>query len=90
MGLTKQFYTDNNGIAYVEHASSEIANIYLNGSNLGTLRAPGSDAFSIRYQELKVPNKGLFPYYATFRARKGKRTSKACALQGYIRQSFYG
>jgi len=40
-GVTKDFYTDNNGIAIVEHASRGHAEVYVSGSKVGTLQAPG-------------------------------------------------
>lgn len=45
MGFTRTFYTNNNGIAFVEHASSGKAKVYIDGKRIGTITAPGSDVY---------------------------------------------
>ncbi len=39
-GMTKKFYTDNNGTAIVEHLSKGKATIYVQGKDVGTIQAP--------------------------------------------------
>jgi len=45
MGFTKSFYTNNDGVAYVEHSSTGVANVYLNGSKKGSLKTPGQEVY---------------------------------------------
>ncbi len=40
-GVTREFYTDKNGVAIIEHASRGTANVFVRGVNKGTLKAPG-------------------------------------------------
>ncbi len=47
-GMTKPAYTDRGGVAIVEHASTGTADIYVSGSKVGSLRAPGSASVTIR------------------------------------------
>jgi len=44
-GFTKSFYTNNDGIAYVEHSSTGNAKVYLNGNPEGSLTTPGQEIF---------------------------------------------
>jgi hypothetical protein len=43
-GMTKAAYTDANGIAIVEHASTGHADIFVSGQKRGSLHAPGETA----------------------------------------------
>ncbi len=45
MGFTKRFLTNNEGIAYVEHSSRGRANVYINGSNVGSIYTPAEESF---------------------------------------------
>lgn len=45
MGFTKNFYTNSEGVAYVEHSSTGRANVYLNGIKKGSLTTPGQEVF---------------------------------------------
>jgi len=45
LGFTRACYTNNNGIAYVQHSSSGTANVYLNGRKVGTVSTPGSGVY---------------------------------------------
>ncbi|MCB0644680.1 MAG: hypothetical protein KDC44_23710 [Phaeodactylibacter sp.] len=45
MGFTKAHYTNAQGVAFVEHSSTGIANVYLNGSKNGSLRTPGQEIY---------------------------------------------
>lgn len=45
MGFTKKFYTNSDGVAYVEHSSTGKANVYLNGNKKGSLMTPGQEVF---------------------------------------------
>ena len=45
LGFTKAVYTNDEGVAYVEHSSSGEANVYLNGSMKGKMRTPGQEVF---------------------------------------------
>jgi len=47
MGFTRAFYTNSDGVAYVEHASEGKANVYIDGKYRGTMRVPGSEYFYI-------------------------------------------
>lgn len=40
-GTSKSFYTDKNGIAFVEHSARGKAEIYVNGNSKGTFQSPG-------------------------------------------------
>jgi hypothetical protein len=46
-GMTKAAYTDANGTAIVEHSSTGQADIYVSGSKVGSLHAPGEDVVFI-------------------------------------------
>ena len=43
-GMTKPAYTDSHGTAIVEHASTGRADVYVSGSKVGKLQAPGETA----------------------------------------------
>ncbi len=45
VGFTKPVYTDSNGVALVEHASTGKANVYINGSRKGSIHAPNQDIY---------------------------------------------
>ncbi len=40
-GFTKEVYTDSNGMANIDHASSGEATVYVRGNSCGTFYAPG-------------------------------------------------
>ena len=46
-GMTKPAYTDSQGIAVVEHASTGRADVYVSGSKVGSLQSPGETAVFI-------------------------------------------
>ena len=41
-GVTKDFFTDRDGLAIVEHASTGKATVYVSGSDKGSFNAPGT------------------------------------------------
>ena len=41
LGVTKNFFTDKDGVAIVEHASTGKATVYVSGSDKGSFNAPG-------------------------------------------------
>ncbi|MEZ4908762.1 MAG: hypothetical protein R2771_14220 [Saprospiraceae bacterium] len=45
LGFTRTFYTNTEGIAYVEHRSTGEANVYLNGTMKGRMKTPGLEVF---------------------------------------------
>lgn len=45
LGFSKDFYTDSNGVAYVEHSATGNAEVYLDGKEVGRLYTPGQDVF---------------------------------------------
>jgi hypothetical protein len=47
LGFTRDFYTNSDGVAYVEHGSKGNANVYLDGKKVGSIYAPGSEIFYI-------------------------------------------
>lgn len=46
-GMTKPAYTDAYGIALVEHSSTGNADVYVSGTKVGSLHAPGDTAVFI-------------------------------------------
>jgi len=40
-GVTRDFYTDNRGVAQVDHSSSGEATVYVSGRRCGRFHAPG-------------------------------------------------
>ena len=42
LGVTKNFFTDKEGLAIVEHASTGKATVYVSGSDKGSFNAPGT------------------------------------------------
>ncbi len=46
-GMTKPAYTDRDGMALVEHASSGKVTVYVSGSKKGTFHAPGNFAVTL-------------------------------------------
>ena len=46
-GTTKTFYTDSEGKAIIEHSSSGLATVYVQGSKKGTFRVPGETVIFI-------------------------------------------
>ncbi len=47
-GSTGDFFTDNYGMAIVEHSSSGRATVYVQGHRYGTFHAPGKYAVTIQ------------------------------------------
>jgi len=45
LGFTSLFYTNSDGVAYVEHSSTGRANVYINGSKKGGINTPGQEVF---------------------------------------------
>ena len=43
LGFTRSYYTNSDGVAYVEHVSTGNAKLYLDGSSRGSVRAPGQE-----------------------------------------------
>lgn len=46
--FAKAAYTDSSGTAVIEHSSSGSAKVYVNGSCVGTFRAPGETAVFVK------------------------------------------
>jgi hypothetical protein len=46
-GMTKEVYTNEQGIAYVQHASTGMATVYINGREVGRMRVPGEGHHTI-------------------------------------------
>ena len=46
-GMTKEVYTNDQGIVYVQHASTGMATVYINGREVGRMRVPGEGHFTI-------------------------------------------
>ena len=42
LGVTKDFFTDRDGLAIVEHTSTGKATVYVSGSDKGSFNAPGT------------------------------------------------
>ena len=42
LAVTKNFFTDRDGLAIVEHASTGRATVYVSGSDKGAFNAPGT------------------------------------------------
>lgn len=47
MGQTSDSYTDADGVAYINHRASGNADIYVNGSKVGSMNAPGGGSVNI-------------------------------------------
>lgn len=47
LGGYKEGYTDENGTAIIEHSSSGIATVYIDGKEKGRMRTPGTGQFNI-------------------------------------------
>ena len=47
-GLTENAYTDDHGLAVVEHSSTGRADVYVSGDKVGSFTAPGKYAAVIR------------------------------------------
>jgi len=45
MGFTKSFYTNSDGVAFVDHSSTGNANVYIDGKMKGKLKTPGQDIY---------------------------------------------
>lgn len=41
-GFSKEVYTDEQGMAVIEHSSTGMATVYVNGRTNGRIRTPGS------------------------------------------------
>jgi hypothetical protein len=46
-GMTKEVYTNDQGIAYVQHSSTGMATVFINGKEVGKMKVPGEGHFSI-------------------------------------------
>jgi len=46
-GVTPTVHTDQNGKAVISHDGSGTATVFVGGVNKGTMRAPGTESFSI-------------------------------------------
>jgi hypothetical protein len=46
-GMTKEVYTDDDGVAYVTHSSSGMASVFINGKECGRMKVPGMGNFTI-------------------------------------------
>ncbi len=46
-GMTKEVYTNDQGIAYVQHVSTGMSTVYINGKEVGRMRVPGEGHFTI-------------------------------------------
>ena len=47
-GVTKDFFTDRDGIAIVAHSSVGTAKVYVGGTDYGSFHAPGTYAVTLR------------------------------------------
>ena len=47
LGVTKDFFTDRDGVAIVEHPSTGKATVYVSGSDKGSFNAPGTFVVTI-------------------------------------------
>ncbi len=46
-GMTKEVYTNDQGIAYVQHSSTGMSTVFINGREVGRMRVPGEGHFTI-------------------------------------------
>lgn len=46
-GMSKPGFTDRDGMAMIEHASTGTATVYVDGRSRGTFRAPGQFAVTL-------------------------------------------
>lgn len=46
-GMTKEVYTNDQGIAYVQHSSTGMSTVYINGKDVGKMKVPGEGHFTI-------------------------------------------
>lgn len=46
-GMTKEVYTNEDGVAYVSHSSTGKATVYINGKDVGRMITPGTADFII-------------------------------------------
>ncbi len=44
-GFTSNYYTNDEGVAYIEHDSTGKATVYINGESKGTMKTPGSEVY---------------------------------------------
>ncbi len=47
LGVSRNIYTDQNGLALIEHASTGEAEVYINGSMVGYMQTPGTATFEV-------------------------------------------
>ena len=47
LGMSKAVYTNSDGMAEVQHASSGQATIYVNGKSYGKMKTPGSKTVTV-------------------------------------------
>lgn len=45
LGFTDSFYTNSNGVAFIQHSSTGDANVYIDGKKKGRLNTPGEDIY---------------------------------------------
>lgn len=46
-GMSDTVYTNSEGLAIINHRSSGVANVYINGTKVGRIQTPGSQVFYI-------------------------------------------
>ena len=50
-GFTSNYYTNDDGEAYIEHASTGKATVFINGNAKGTMKTPGSEVYYLRIRK---------------------------------------
>jgi hypothetical protein len=46
-GMTKEVYTNDQGVAYLQHSSTGMATVYIDGKEVGRMRVPGEGHFTV-------------------------------------------
>ena len=46
-GRSSTIYTDENGVAVIDHSSTGMAEVFIDGKSKGKMRTPGSAVFNI-------------------------------------------
>ena len=44
-GFTSNYYTNEEGVAFIDHTSTGKADVYINGMKQGSMRTPGSEVY---------------------------------------------
>lgn len=46
-GFTSDYYTNDDGVAFIEHESKGNARVYINGREMGKMKTPGMESYNL-------------------------------------------